>query len=83
LVAAIALVIVTIVTRAIPISSADHSNAVFSSLIVISLAVSFVIYRIYRKELLRMHQPNRKFPLIMAFITSALLIQLSLRVSQL
>jgi hypothetical protein len=32
--------------------------------------------------LLRMEQPSRKFPLVMAFITCVFLIQVSLRISQ-
>ena len=83
LIAAVGLVIVTIGTRAIPISDADHSRALFGALIILSLTAGVAVYRIYRRELLRIQQPSRKFPLAMAFITCVLLIQVSLRISQL
>ena len=82
LIAAIGLVIATIITRAIPISNAEHNQGLFSALIVFSLAAGFAVYRIYRSELLRMEQPSQKFPLVMAFITCVFLIQVSLRISQ-
>lgn len=78
-----ALVVVTFVSRATPMrSSIDHPGR-FWALSVLSLGASVAVYWLYRTELLRIDQSGRKFPLIMGFITCVLLIQLSMRISQL
>ncbi|MES3099276.1 hypothetical protein [Sphingomonas faeni] len=80
---AIVLIIVTIGSRAIPMRATIDHPAVFGVLSILALGSSVAIYRVYRAETRRIGDKSRKFPLMMGFITCVLLIQLSMRVSQL
>lgn len=55
----------------------------FAALAILSLGSNVAIYRVYRAEARRIGDNSRKFPLMMGFISCVLLIQLSMRVSQL
>jgi O-antigen ligase len=79
----VALVVVTIGSRAIPMRDTIDHPAVFAALAILSLGSSVAIYRVYRAEARRIGDNSRKFPLMMGFISCVLLIQLSMRVSQL
>lgn len=83
LVFAVALIVATIGSRAIPMRATIDHPAVSGVLSILALGSSVAIYRIYRAETRRIGDKSWRFPLMMGFITRVLLIQLSMRVSQL
>jgi hypothetical protein len=83
LVFGLALIVITIGSRAIPLrSTIDHPGR-FWPLSILSLGASVAVYRLYRKELLRIGRSQSEFALMMGFIACVLLIQLSVRIGQL
>ena len=81
LVFAASLIIVTIISRAIPMDSTINNRPLFSALFLVSLIAAYFVFRKYRFELKRINKPSRLFPFLMSSITLLFLIQLAMRMS--
>jgi hypothetical protein len=82
LVFAIALVTLTVVSRAIPIGPVVGRPILLLILLVFALAISGFTFVSYRRELKKHGKPSRAFPAIIAFIMFVFLAQLAMRASQ-